>query len=367
VKRSPLLVIVLLAVAACSQDPTTTTVATTDPDSVESDTQTTTTTEWVPTAQPCDGDGTWGQCSVEGYDDRPYEFFVPSSYRQQTPIPVVVQLHGGGGQAGGAIPRTCQDGDTDSPACLHNIAEREHFVVVYPNGSGFGLLPNVRTWNGGGGVDGYNCTSGKACRRGVDDIAYLSAVLDNLESWLHVDKSQVYFTGASNGAAMAHRVACEMSDRVAAIAAVAGTNQFAATADCNPTSPLSVMQIHGTDDPCWVYETADAGCSEDGGGLRLGVAESTSAWVQRLGCNPEPEVEQLPDPNDDGATTTRTTWSGCSGGTEVQLMTVNGGGHTWPSGQPGVNVQIVGTVTTDWDSNLIWEFLSRFRHVELGA
>jgi len=298
-------------------------------------------------------------CQIAGFRSRPYDVFVPTSYGPDSAVPVVIALHGGGGKAENAITTTCPNGDRTSPSCLHNIAEGERFVVLFPNGSGFLPLVNLKTWNAGGGGE-YNCASGRACQEDVDDIAYFNSLLDDLATWLNVDTGRVYFTGLSNGAAMSHRVACEMSARVTAIAAIAGTNQFSATAPCEPQAPVAVLQIHGTADPCWTYEASTDACLDDSGGIKIGVDESTLGWVDRLQCAAEPATDALPDVIADGTSTTRTTWSGCGGDVEVQLLRVEGGGHTWPAGEPGLPVRIVGPVNEDWDSALIWDFLSRF-------
>lgn len=365
-RRTYLLVVVLLAWAgsACSGSipavPATTTSNTLASAEVEPG-PATTTTVWSATAEPCVDAGSWGVCDIEGYEHRPYDIYLPSAYDADASIPVVLALHGGGGKAENAITTTCADGDRTSPSCLHNIAEAEGFAVVYPNGTGFGLLPSLKTWNAGGGSDDYNCVSGQACERNIDDIAYFTTLLDDLESWLNVDTGMVYATGLSNGAAMSHRLACEMSQRFTAIAAVGGTNQFAATAKCDLAFGVSIMQIHGTGDPCWTYEASTAACADRSGGIKVGVAESTADWVSRLHCETPPAETELPDPIADQTTTTRTVWIGCNAGaTEVHLMTVHGGGHTWPGGDPYLAGRVVGRVTHDWDSTLIWEFFSRF-------
>ena len=230
--------------------------------------------------------------------------------------------------------------------------------VVYPNGSGFGLLRNLKTWNAGGGVDGYNCASGESCTRNVDDIAYFDVLLDDLSAWLRVDEGAVFATGLSNGAAMVHRLACEMSERIAGIAAVGGASQFGATAACEPSMPVAILQIHGTEDPCRTYEESDAVCADATGGLKTGVESSTVAWVERLACDTDPIVDELPDLVDDGTATTRSRWLGCDGGVEVQLLAIDGGGHTWPGGDAYLTERRVGRVTEDWDSRLIWEFFA---------
>lgn len=324
-------------------------------------TTSTTTTTWAATAAECTTAGQWGTCAIDGYDQRPYNTYLPASYDQSNPIPVVIALHGGGGKAEAAITTTCVTANRNSESCLHNIAEKQGFAVVYPNGTGFGLLPTFKTWNAGGGSDGWNCVSPPACEEDIDEIAYFTALLDDLESWLNVDTGMVYATGLSNGAAMSHRLACEMSDQFAAIAAVGGTNQFSTTAACAPTTPVAIMQIHGTQDPCWTYEESSESCADKSGGRRIGVEESTTDWTVRLGCNSSPTTSEIPDTADDETSTTRTVWTECNDDVEVHLMAIEGGGHTWPGGAGRFSVRLLGRVTSDWDSSLIWEFFSNNR------
>ena len=176
-----------------------------------------------------------------------------------------------------------------------------------------------------------------------------------------MDTGRVYATGLSNGAAMSHRLACELSERVTAIAAVGGTNQFASNANCDLIVGVSVMQIHGTEDPCWTYEASADACADRSGGTKVGVAESTADWVSRLSCDTPPTSNELPDTVSDQTTSTRTVWTGCNAGaTEVHLVTIHGGGHTWPGGDPYLPERVVGRVTSDWDSLLIWDFFSSF-------
>jgi len=320
---------------------------------------------WSPTANPCADAGESGSCSLDGYLDRPYDVFVPGSYRPDEPVPVVVAFHGGGGSSQNATTMSCPGGDVEDPGCLHGVGEREGFVTVYPNGTGFRPLRRLRTWNAGGGTDGWNCTSGKACERNVDDIAYVDRLIEALGTWLNVDRSRVYATGLSNGAAFSHRLACERAGTFAAIAAVAGSNQFSTGAPCEPDRPVAVLQVHGTDDPCWGYETSDARCVGNAG-KKLGAIESVVDWAKRNDCSDETEVTDLPDSVDDGTLTTATRWTGCTDGVEVLLLTVEGGGHTWPDGGPALSAARVGRVTRDWGSEELWAFLSRFTLPEPG-
>jgi polyhydroxybutyrate depolymerase len=172
-----------------------------------------------------------------------------------------------------------------------------------------------------------------------------------------VDASRITVTGHSNGAAMSHRLACERADVFAAIVANSGSNQYSTGAPCEPARPISVMQIHGTDDPCWTYETSGRACltSQD---LKLGAVESVEGWAATDGCSTKDEGAVI-DNEPDKTAIQSTTWSGCDGGTEVVLLTVIGGGHTWPNGDPGLG-RVVGEISTEIDSGTIWEFLSRW-------
>jgi len=312
----------------------------------------------TPSAASCAAAGGWGTCDLGDRPDRPYDLRMPAGYDPAVAYPVVLVFHGGGGSASNAETMTCPEGDRDDPACLQGVGDREGFVTVFPNGSGFPPARRFRTWNAGGGTDGWNCTSGRACAEGVDDMAYVDAVLDDLARRVHVDPSRVYAVGLSNGAALVHRLACERSTRVAAVVAVAGSNQFATTAPCRPRDPVAVMEVHGTEDPCWTYETSERACA-DRGGRKLGAVASASGWAERLACTDVSEAP-LPDVVDDGTATTVRTWSGCAGGVEVALATVEGGGHTWPNGDPALPERRVGRVTRDWGNEVVWGFLRRF-------
>lgn len=272
---------------------------------------------------------------------------------------MVVAFHGGGGSSRNGVTMSCPEGDVDNQGCLHALGEQEGFVTVYPNGTGFFPLRRIRTWNAGGGSDGWNCASGRACKNDVDDLAYVDELLEDLGSWLNIDRNRLYAAGLSNGAAFSHRLACERAGVFAAIAAVAGSNQFSTGADCDPDRPIAILQVHGTEDPCWTYETTDTDCIGTGG-MKLGALESVTGWVDILACDEAPDESDLPDNSNDGMRTVATRWTGCADNVDVLLLSVVGGGHTWPSGSPALSEKRVGRVTTDWGSEVLWDFLSAY-------
>jgi polyhydroxybutyrate depolymerase len=311
----------------------------------------------APAVAACANAGTYVvDCEVPGYADRPFGIAVPSAHHSAERVPLVVFLHGGGGNGSGAYEFTCPDHDVEDPACLHAVGEREGFITAYPNGTGLRVAPEIRTWNAGGGGPDFACVSGSACQDGVDDIAYLNAVLDQVQLQYAIDESRVYLVGFSNGAAMAHRFACAGSERIAAIAALSGANQFAADADCTPSRPVSVIQVHGTADECWTYEASSRACADHDPRPKIGVVESTQGWVERLECDPTPAASRLPDDVDDGTVTDVATYTGCSGGVQVQLLSVVGGGHVYPQGIK-VRPRREDVTTQDWGNAVLWELL----------
>jgi len=318
-----------------------------------------TTAPWSPTADACVAPGGEGTCEIDGYPDRPYEVFIPGSYDPAKAMPLVIAFHGGGGSATTGVAMSCRGNDIDDQSCLHRLGDREGFVTVYPSGTGFFPIKRLRTWNAGGGSDGWNCVSGKACRSEIDDLAYVDRLLEDLRSWLNVDRDRIYATGLSNGAAFSHRLACQRAGTFAAIAAVAGSNQFSTTERCDPKAPVAILQVHGTEDPCWTYETSDAACI-NAGGKKLGARESVEGWADVLACTKAPTDTNLPDVANDDTATVATRWSGCDGGVDVLLLSVRGGGHTWPNGNPALSEDRVGRVTHDWGNEVLWGFLSGY-------
>lgn len=309
--------------------------------------------------EPCAGRPvTPGQslaCPVPGHTDRAFDLELPASWDGSSPLPLLVAFHGGGGNRHGALRVTCPGGDTDSPACLSAQARARGLAVVRPDGTGSRPLRNVRTWNAGGGKGGLDCTSGPACKSGVDDLAYFDDLLAEVQRTVPVDGKRIFLTGLSNGGAISHRIACERPDRIAAIAAVGGANQFAFAGGACPGG-VAVLQVHGTDDPCWTYAPTTRSCLAGDSGLKAGAAESTEGWRVRNGCGATPVETPIPDADPgDGTRSTRVAWPGCSAA--VELIRVEGGGHTWPGGFPYLGEDRVGRIPRDYGSELLLDFL----------
>ena len=299
--------------------------------------------------------GTERACVTPGWIDRAFDVHVPADWDGTSPLPLVLLFHGGGGNRAGADRTTCPEGELDSPACLAARAAARGFVVVVPDGTGGRPLRGIRTWNAGGGNDGWDCTSGAACASGVDDVAYVGDVLAEVGAALPIDRRRRYATGISNGGAISHRLACELSPPLAAIAPVAGANQFAdAGGAC--ARATAVAQLHGTDDPCWQYDGGSAACVGEGG-RKTSVAATMEGWRLRNGCAATFVDTAVPDRDPtDGVTVVHRVWDGCSVATE--LFRLDGGGHTWPSGWPYLDEDRIGRVGRDLDNDTILDFFT---------
>lgn len=266
---------------------------------------------------PAETGVTSGQIESGGLT-RSYRLYIPSGYDPARPTPLVFSLHGFSSNPG----QQARFSEFD------DVAEDETFIAVYPQGTGVPLR-----WNAG--IRGLNTSDT------VDDVAFISDLIDHLEQTLCIDAARIYMTGLSNGGGMSHRLACEMADRVAAVGTVAGAYPDPEANTCEPARPVPVIAFHGTADPIVPYEGS--------GGLPP-VLSWAAAWAERNGCDLPPE--RLPA----SGAVTGARYSGCDGDAEVVVYTIDGGGHTWPGG-PALPVFIVGSTSDDIDaSRVIWDF-----------
>ena len=283
---------------------------------------------------------------------RTYIAHVPPRVSEGRPLPLVLAFHGGGGNGSGF----------KAYAGLDALADREGFVVVYPDGSGR-LGRRLLTWNAGG-------CCGYAASQNVNDVAFTLAVVRDVARNVSIDPARVYATGHSNGAMMAYRLAAEASERIAAIAPVAGAMQ---APGFPPPRPVPVLHIHSVDDPRALY----------GGGLgppfpgtqsrvtHRAVEIELRRWIAHDRCPVEPRtVEQRTTPIRGGQAHTASllVWGPCAAGAEVQLWKRTGAGHGWPGGHIRLPESVMGPETATIDAALeVWRFVSRFRRPDAPA
>ncbi|OGF26769.1 hypothetical protein A2303_05245 [Candidatus Falkowbacteria bacterium RIFOXYB2_FULL_47_14] len=192
-------------------------------------------------------------------------------------------------------------------------ADEEKFLVVFPNGTSRLASGKFANWNAG------NCC-GYAQESDSDDVGFIRSVIDDIEGMF--DTGKIYVTGISNGAMMAYRLACEMPEKISAIAPVAGTDN---TTGCTSEGPVSVMHVHSLLDPRILYE---GGCGPDCVTeiQFVSVHDTIKKWTSRNQCASETEriLENGYGYCDE--------YGSCANGTKVRLCTTEDGGHSWPTG-----------------------------------
>jgi len=253
---------------------------------------------------------------------RDYRLSVPATYTGESPVPLIVNLHGLGSNA------YEQELYANFPA----VADTAGFLTVQPNGI-------ANSWNAGFIIGG------------PDDLGFLTRLVDHLAESYALDPARIYATGMSNGGFMSHYLACERSGRFAAIASVTGTMSPFVYQNCDPGRPVPVMQIHGT---------ADAVVPYGGSAAFVPVDSLVAFWAAYNQCDPVPDTSLVPDVIPwDSSTAVRYTYLGDLAESEVVLYRVENGGHTWPGA-----ISLPGTVTNlDFRASVeIWRFFRRHPH-----
>ena len=232
-----------------------------------------------------------------GHRVRTYRLHVPSSYQDARPQALVLVLHGYGGTATGM----------EASTGFSSFADAHDFVVAYPQG-----LPD------GDGGRSFWASLGPM-DYGIDDVHYISMLLDDVQSKLCIDAHRIFVTGFSNGAGMSGLLACRLAGRLAAVAPVSG-NFYALPGGCHPSRPLPILYVHGSADPLLLYQ----GTSDSAWSLPP-VQQWLQEWAVRNGCRHGPIIFLH---------TSRFTgeqWTGCQGNAIVIHYRIEGGGHTWPA------------------------------------
>jgi polyhydroxybutyrate depolymerase len=246
--------------------------------------------------------------------------------------PLVVALHGRLGTPVGMEQMTG----------LTALAKREGFTVVFPAGVD-------RSWHDARDI-------GPAAARGVDDVAFLSALIDEFIA-RGSDPRRVFVLGMSNGGFMALTLACRAAEKVTAVASVTGGVSVPLAEDCAMVKPVSAAFFLGTDDRLVPFQ---GGRVANGHGETLSADASARFWAGKIGCQREPVCERLPDAApDDGTRVELRRWFGCKAGAHVELYVIEGGGHTWPGGWQYAREFLVGKTSKDVSaSEAAWRFFA---------
>lgn len=242
---------------------------------------------------------------------RYYMVHVPRQYDGKSPSPLLLALHGGGGDMGIQA--------TDEFYKLISKSDKEGFIAVFPNGFSPFNSGKLATWN-----------AGKCCAaardKNIDDVGFIKKVVSNVSAQAAIDPNKIFAIGMSNGGMLSYRLACELATTFRAIASVAGTDN---TVQCSPKAPISVLHIHAKNDDKVLFNGGAGASFRDESKVTdfVSVPETISKWVKLNGCDPTPNrVLQNPQAYCDK-------YSKCQNNTEVQLCVTEKGGHSWPGGK----------------------------------
>ncbi len=331
-RLSAIALAVVLVAASCSDDggndaSTTTTVASPATDAPTTTVDVTTTiapTTTVAAARVSDGCGASVESGAASFTldtadgrTRDYRMYTPPVDDPDAALPVVLNFHG-------------FTSDIDAQVGLSRLeplAETEGFIVITPQGT---VNANgVPFWNSGGRIRPTELVDGAI----ANDVQFIHELLDAVEASRCVDLDRVFSTGMSNGGSMSGQLACQMPERIAAIASVTG---LARNVDCADDRDVAVLHFHGTDDRVAAFDS---------------FPDRVAGWAADNGCDDTFESEEV------SAEVERRIWS-CPDGAGVEFYVVAEGGHTWP-GTPLTEAltAILGYTTLDIDATaLAWEW-----------
>ncbi|MBT3571301.1 MAG: hypothetical protein HN498_02960 [Flavobacteriales bacterium] len=255
---------------------------------------------------------------------RDYILYVPNSYVTGNQVLLVFNFHGYSSNA----TQQMWYGD------FRAIADTAGFIIVHPEGT----LDNsgVTHWNVGWGGSTVN------------DINFTSTLIDSIASEYSINLDRVYSTGMSNGGFMSYQLACELSDRIAAIASVTGSMNLGWFNSCNPSHPMPVMEIHGTLDPTVSYNASS---------FTESIPNIMDFWGNFNNCNSTAIVTNVPNTNTaDGCTAEHQIWENGSNGVAVEHYIIIDGEHSWPGAlfPNGITNQDINA------AEKIWEFFNNY-------
>jgi polyhydroxybutyrate depolymerase len=269
---------------------------------------------------------------IQGDKTRTYQLYVPDGLDRKKASPLVLVLHGRGGSGEDMVKVTGSQ--------FSRSADAEKFIVAYPDSYG-------KLWNDP--------------EDNVDDKAFMLAIVEAVKTEIPVDMARIYIAGLSNGGMMAQGMACEFPEKFAAAATVAGTLPDFQVSKCASAKPVSMMVIHGTADPIIPFAGGLVSVHADNVNV-LSARQTAELWANNGKCQLTPRVFSEPNKDpEDGTTVQREIYAGCSGKIEVDLIIVEGGGHTWPGGFQYMPERFIGKTSREIDAGrIIWNFFKRF-------
>lgn len=268
------------------------------------------------------GQQTLSETIVQNNVTRQYTVYIPQIYDGSTPVPLLFNFHGYTGNANGHLNGTR----------MKLVADTANFILVSPQGS---LFFGNTHWNVGSWTNGSN----------ADDLGFTEAMIDVLAGQYNIDLDRVYSCGYSNGGYFSFELACQLSDKIAAIGAVGGKMSSETSNACNPSHPIPVVTIHGTNDNVVTYTGSTPVNSKS-------IAQVNSYWSTFNNTDATPVIENVPNTNtSDGSTVEYTTYQNGDNCVSVDHYKVISGGHDWPGAWGNKDIDA---------SAVIWNFVSQY-------
>ena len=243
--------------------------------------------------------------------ERKYIIYTPQGYDGNSKLPLLLNFHGFGGQAG----------DYMSYSNMRSTADSENFILVYPQGTDLDGSPH---WNA--------ALNGGDNKSDVDDLGFIEALINKLSSENLIDLKRVYAVGYSNGGMMSYALACYKSGLISAIGSVSG---YMLQTECSPSHSIPLIKLHGTTD---YY---------DGGGVYNSVESVLNFWVNFNNTDTNPIISNI---NDNGTSITIYKYENGDNSVSVEHYKIIGGEHVW------FNNDFDGKNT----GQLIWDFVSKY-------
>jgi polyhydroxybutyrate depolymerase len=239
--------------------------------------------------------GTYDEQILSAGQVRQYRLHIPASYQPGTPVPLVFGFHGAGSTGPGF----------EATSGFSAVADQAGFIAVYPQGLG----SDISNWD---------------TLPNSSEVPFIRDLLDSLEARCSIDPQRVFAAGHSRGGGMVNRLACELSDRIAAIGPVSG--DYENWEQCSPTRPVAVVALHGTLDPVIPYNGFGLPGALRESYTRIGTPIPTWAagWAERNSCSSTHSTTY-----EEGLLSSRN-WADCQAGADVLLYTITGGTHEWP-------------------------------------
>lgn len=273
--------------------------------------------------------------------ERTYLIHLPPKEKMQKQVPLLFHLHGGGGTSYGCMGLTF--------GRFNELADREGFIVVYPQGF-------EKQWN-----DGRTGNFRTEEQLKLDDVGFIVKITEELKKKYKIDNTKIFTAGMSNGGFMSSRLICDRPDIFNGAAIITATLSKEYFPKCNPSKPVAVLIMNGTDDPLVPYNGGFVKVFKKTRGEIISTDDLIQFWKEKNACTNK-EVIKPKDKYDDGTSLIIEKYTVCKTGGSLLLYKIEGGGHTWPGGKQYLGEKLIGKTSKEINAcDEIWNFFKTLK------